>query len=192
MKVGTKRSLLSACILGAAMAAPQAMADGRLVVYCSATNAMCEAATKAFSEKYDVKTSFVRNGSGSTLAKIDAEKKNRVQTYGMAVHSILNLKVVRWICYTLTNLLNLNSSWMTSKIQPNARAITLRQFTWVFLALVSIKTAWQKKAWNSTLLERPNQAGIRRWNPNLWPTKLWYCLHRARNLYPTLGWRQSV
>lgn len=77
MKVTTKRSLLSACILGAAtMAAPQAMADGRLVVYCSATNAMCEAATKAFSEKYDVKTSFVRNGSGSTLAKIDAEKKN--------------------------------------------------------------------------------------------------------------------
>jgi iron(III) transport system substrate-binding protein len=76
MKVGTKRSLLSACILSAAMAAPQALADGRLVVYCSATNAMCEAATKAFSDKYDVKTSFVRNGSGSTLAKIDAEKKN--------------------------------------------------------------------------------------------------------------------
>lgn len=76
MKVRTKRSLLSACILSAAMAAPQALADGRLVVYCSATNAMCEAATKAFSDKYDVKTSFVRNGSGSTLAKIDAEKKN--------------------------------------------------------------------------------------------------------------------
>ncbi|MCZ4293578.1 ABC transporter substrate-binding protein [Vibrio sinaloensis] len=76
MKVGTKRSLLSACILAASIAAPQALADGRLVVYCSATNAMCEATTKAFSEKYDVKTSFVRNGSGSTLAKIDAEKKN--------------------------------------------------------------------------------------------------------------------
>ncbi|NVJ58040.1 MAG: ABC transporter substrate-binding protein [Vibrionaceae bacterium] len=76
MKVRTKRSLLAACILGSALAAPQAMAEGRLVVYCSATNAMCEAATKAFSEKYDVKTSFVRNGSGSTLAKIEAEKKN--------------------------------------------------------------------------------------------------------------------
>ncbi|MEZ8194773.1 ABC transporter substrate-binding protein [Vibrio cortegadensis] len=76
MKVRTHRSLLAACILGSAFAAPQAMADGRLVVYCSATNAMCEAETKAFSEKYDVKTSFVRNGSGSTLAKIEAEKKN--------------------------------------------------------------------------------------------------------------------
>lgn len=76
MKVRTKRSLLTACILGSALAAPQVMAEGRLVVYCSATNAMCEAETKAFSDKYDVKTSFVRNGSGSTLAKIEAEKKN--------------------------------------------------------------------------------------------------------------------
>jgi iron(III) transport system substrate-binding protein len=76
MKVRTKRSLLTACILGSALAAPQVLAEGRLVVYCSATNAMCEAETKAFSDKYDVKTSFVRNGSGSTLAKIEAEKKN--------------------------------------------------------------------------------------------------------------------
>ncbi len=76
MKARTQRSLLAACILGSAVAASQVMAEGRLVVYCSATNAMCEAETKAFSEKYDVKTSFVRNGSGSTLAKIEAEKKN--------------------------------------------------------------------------------------------------------------------
>jgi len=76
MKARTQRSLLAACILGSAFAAPQVMAEGRLVVYCSATNAMCEAETKAFSEKYDVKTSFVRNGSGSTFAKIEAEKKN--------------------------------------------------------------------------------------------------------------------
>ncbi|MCG9625476.1 ABC transporter substrate-binding protein [Vibrio mediterranei] len=76
MKVRTHRSLLAVCILGSMLAAPQVMAKGRLVVYCSATNAMCEAETKAFSEKFDVKTSFVRNGSGSTLAKIEAEKKN--------------------------------------------------------------------------------------------------------------------
>lgn len=76
MKVSTKRSLLAACILSSTFAVPQVMAEGRLVVYCSATNAMCEAETKAFSEKYDVRTSFVRNGSGSTLAKIEAEKKN--------------------------------------------------------------------------------------------------------------------
>lgn len=37
---------------------------------------MCEAEIKAFGEKYDVKTSFIRNGSGSTFAKIEAEKNN--------------------------------------------------------------------------------------------------------------------
>ncbi|WP_075293486.1 ABC transporter substrate-binding protein [Histophilus somni] len=58
------------------MVTTQVNAKGRLVVYCSATNEMCEAETKAFGEKYDVKTSFIRNGSGSTLAKIEAEKNN--------------------------------------------------------------------------------------------------------------------
>ncbi|CBJ82751.1 Periplasmic ferric iron-binding protein AfuA [Xenorhabdus bovienii str. Jollieti] len=53
-----------------------AQAAGRLNVYCNATNAMCEAETRAFGEKYNVKTTFVRNGSGSTLAKIEAEKRN--------------------------------------------------------------------------------------------------------------------
>lgn len=51
-------------------------AAGRLVIYCSATNQMCEEEAKAFGEKYDVKTSLIRNGSGSTLAKIEAEKRN--------------------------------------------------------------------------------------------------------------------
>lgn len=78
MKRIIKRSVLAACVLGAmaSVTSVGALAKGRLVVYCSATNAMCEAETKAFGEKYDVKTSFVRNGSGSTLAKIQAERKN--------------------------------------------------------------------------------------------------------------------
>ena len=54
----------------------QAQAKGRLVVYCSATNILCETTNKAFGEKYDVKTSFIRNGSGSTFAKVEAEKNN--------------------------------------------------------------------------------------------------------------------
>ncbi len=53
-----------------------AEAKGRLVVYCSATNAMCEAETQAFAEKHDVKVSFVRDGSGSTMVKIEAQKQN--------------------------------------------------------------------------------------------------------------------
>ncbi len=53
-----------------------ATAKGRLTVYCSATNAMCENAVKSFGEKYDVKTAFIRNGSGSTFAKVKAEESN--------------------------------------------------------------------------------------------------------------------
>lgn len=74
-----KLSLLSALIvtgIAAATLSGVAQAKGRLVVYCSATNAFCEAETKAFGEKYDVQTSFIRNGSGSTLAKVEAEKRN--------------------------------------------------------------------------------------------------------------------
>lgn len=76
MKFSTKCSLMVTCTLGSILVAPEILAEGRLIVYCSATNAMCEAGTKAFSDKYGVKTSFVRNGSGSTLAKIEAEKNN--------------------------------------------------------------------------------------------------------------------
>ncbi|HBO37766.1 MAG TPA: hypothetical protein DD638_03800 [Pasteurellaceae bacterium] len=68
---------VSTALLGAGlMFSAQANAAGRLVVYCSATNEMCEAQTQAFGKKYDVRTSFIRNGSGSTFAKIEAEKNN--------------------------------------------------------------------------------------------------------------------
>ena len=47
-----------------------------LAAITTTANAMCETETQAFAKKYDVKTTFVRNGSGSTLAKIEAEKRN--------------------------------------------------------------------------------------------------------------------
>ncbi|MBE2898501.1 ABC transporter substrate-binding protein [Pasteurellaceae bacterium TAE3-ERU1] len=75
MKV-SKLSLVAASLLIAGVFTATAQAKGRLVVYCSATNAMCESEVQAFSKKYDVKTSFIRNGSGSTFAKIEAEKNN--------------------------------------------------------------------------------------------------------------------
>lgn len=78
MKTALKTAAIavSIAITGLAASANIAQAKGRLVVYCSATNIMCEQETKAFEEKYDVKTSFIRNGSGSTFAKIEAEKNN--------------------------------------------------------------------------------------------------------------------
>lgn len=74
-----KKSLLCTLIgTGLALTAlsGSVQAAGRLVIYCSATNQFCEEEARAFGEKYQVKTAFIRNGSGSTLAKVEAEKKN--------------------------------------------------------------------------------------------------------------------
>ena len=51
----TFTSTLIASAVALATLTGAAQAKGRLVVYCSATNEMCEAETKAFGEKYDVK-----------------------------------------------------------------------------------------------------------------------------------------
>lgn len=75
MKLKLLTLALSTLFLGATVST-STNAAGRLVVYCSASNQFCEQQTKAFAEKYDVKLSFIRNGSGSTLAKIEAEKNN--------------------------------------------------------------------------------------------------------------------
>lgn len=76
MKLSKLTFAVASAVIGVVGLSQVAQAKGRLVVYCSATNAMCEAETQAFSKKYDVKTSYIRNGSGSTFAKIEAEKKN--------------------------------------------------------------------------------------------------------------------
>ena len=86
MKLSKLTLTLSAALLGSVMFTSNAQAEGRLVVYCSGTNLLCEAQTKAFGEKYDVKTSFIRNGSGSTLAKIEAEKTILRPMFGTAGH----------------------------------------------------------------------------------------------------------
>ncbi len=70
-----KKTAVALALLGAVLSS-NALAKGRLTVYCSATNAMCENAVKSFGEKYNVKTSFIRNGSGSTFAKVKAEASN--------------------------------------------------------------------------------------------------------------------
>ncbi len=75
MKCTLLATAVAATLLASALPGG-ALAKGRLVVYCSATNTFCEEETRAFGEKYDVKTSFIRNGSGSTLAKVEAEKRN--------------------------------------------------------------------------------------------------------------------
>ena len=98
MKMNKISLSISTALLAAGFMTSSAVnAQGRLVVYCSATNILCETTTKAFGEKYDVKTSFIRNGSGSTFAKVEAEKNTHKQTFGLVVHSTLKLKRQSWV-----------------------------------------------------------------------------------------------
>lgn len=76
MKKAKITAALSAALLGSLTFTNNALAEGRLVVYCSAQNTMCEQEVEAFSKKYNVKTSHIRGGTGSILAKIEAEKAN--------------------------------------------------------------------------------------------------------------------
>ncbi|AKD37859.1 AfuA [Pasteurella multocida subsp. multocida OH4807] len=72
-----KTSLIStALLLGGTLASYNALAEGRLTVYCSAQNTMCEQEVEAFGKKYNVNVSHIRAGTGSILARIDAEKSN--------------------------------------------------------------------------------------------------------------------
>lgn len=57
-------------------AAQSVQAEGRLTVYCTVQNALCEDVTKRFSEKYDVQTSFIQASTGTILGKLKAEKSN--------------------------------------------------------------------------------------------------------------------
>jgi len=59
-----------------AMTAASAMAKGRLTVYCSNEPKACQTVVDLFATKYDVKVAMTRSGSGSTYAKILAEKDN--------------------------------------------------------------------------------------------------------------------
>lgn len=53
-----------------------AQAEGRLTVYCSVQNAVCETMTKRFAEQFQVDTQFVHGGTGTIFSKINAEKAN--------------------------------------------------------------------------------------------------------------------
>lgn len=70
------RTLLVVAGLALAVTATSVLASGRLVVYCSNEPDACQTAVDLFAKKYDVKVDMTRTGSGSTYAKILAEKDN--------------------------------------------------------------------------------------------------------------------
>jgi len=72
MKLSKIAVTLSGVMLSGLLLSNPSFAKGR----CSAQNTMCEQEAMAFEKKFDVKTSFIRGGTGTILAKIDAEKDN--------------------------------------------------------------------------------------------------------------------
>ncbi|EGY34902.1 Fe3+ ABC transporter, iron-binding protein [Aggregatibacter actinomycetemcomitans serotype e str. SC1083] len=70
-----KRSLGLVC-LSPFFFAQQAQAEGRLTVYCTVQNKVCEKVTRDFGAKYNVKTQFVHGGTETIFGKIKAEKDN--------------------------------------------------------------------------------------------------------------------
>ena len=71
-----KRLIICILTIFILTAAGSAFAKGRLVVYCSNEPFACQAVADEFSKKFDVKVQMTRAGSGSTYAKILAEKDN--------------------------------------------------------------------------------------------------------------------
>lgn len=74
----SKVALSLSTLLFAELFSSQTLAEpsGRVVVCVVFQNVVCEKAVQGFSEKYNIQASFIRNSSGSTLAKMVAEKNN--------------------------------------------------------------------------------------------------------------------
>ncbi|NNH93853.1 hypothetical protein C2804_00485 [Pasteurella multocida] len=71
-----KSAVSQLCLALPFVLAGQALAEGKLTVYCSVQNTTCEKMVQTFSKKYDIETKFIRNSTGATLAKLIAEKNN--------------------------------------------------------------------------------------------------------------------
>ena len=76
MSIKTTLKLTALSALTALADTSQAQAEGKLTVYCSVQNVVCEKVTQAFSKKYNVDAQFVRNSTGVVLGKIKAEKES--------------------------------------------------------------------------------------------------------------------
>ena len=68
-----KHTLLALALVAAL---PAAEAAGRLTIYCSMQNEVCEKAAKRFAAEYGVETQFIRQSTGTILGKIKSEKDN--------------------------------------------------------------------------------------------------------------------
>ena len=87
MSIKTTLKLTALSALTALAYTSHAQAEGKLTVYCSVQNVVCEKVTQAFSKKYNVDAQFVRNSTGvqaSYQAKLKLKKKTHKLISGLA------------------------------------------------------------------------------------------------------------
>lgn len=75
MKSFKLKSVLPVLGITALLVTNNVQAEGRLTVYCSVQNNICEI-TKQFSQKYNIETKFVHGGTGTIFGKVKAESAN--------------------------------------------------------------------------------------------------------------------
>ncbi|HDR1021980.1 TPA: ABC transporter substrate-binding protein [Pasteurella multocida] len=71
-----KSKLTALCLSLPFALSTNAIAEGKLTVYCSVQNTTCEKMVQTFGKKHNVETKFIRNSTGATLAKLIAEQNN--------------------------------------------------------------------------------------------------------------------
>lgn len=76
MKSFKLKSVLPVLGITALLVTNNVQAEGRLTVYCSVQNNICEEITKQFSQKYNIETKFVHGGTGTIFGKVKAESAN--------------------------------------------------------------------------------------------------------------------
>lgn len=75
MKIFKFKAILGMMVL-AFCSMENVQAAGKLTVYCSVQNSVCEDITNTFAEKYGVETKFIHGGTGTIFGRINAEKGN--------------------------------------------------------------------------------------------------------------------
>lgn len=79
------KTLFSTLFLTAPLLLPHtAQAEGKLTVYCSVQNNVCEDMMKKFSAQYQVETQFIHGGTGTIFGRIKAEKRILRRMFGTA------------------------------------------------------------------------------------------------------------
>lgn len=76
MQTKLKTLIASLCLASPLLISNSAQAEGKLTVYCTVQNNVCENMTKQFSKKYNVETQFIHGGTGTIFGRIKAEKDN--------------------------------------------------------------------------------------------------------------------